>query len=120
MSADRRRVSTLAALVVCLVAAGCLGSPPSSPATGPPTAAATPTPTPTASTDCPPTLSVYPLGEEPVDTEGVVDYVDLTDEQRTTFDRARTGSVEEFAPAWYDIEVVDYEGTHYRASIAVC
>jgi len=112
--------SMLAALAVALlgVTAGCLGAGPGASATATPTP--TWTPTPTASTDCPPSLNVYEVDAEPVDTESAVAYDNLTAEQQATFQRARTESVEDFDYAWYDIDVVEYEGRYYRAGILVC
>ncbi|WP_251330007.1 hypothetical protein [Haloplanus pelagicus] len=98
--------------MACVAVTGCLG--------GGTTATPTPGPTAFVGTDCPPTLTVYELGEEPADRESAVAYDTLTAEQRATFDRARNGSVEDFTRAWYDIDVVASEGTYHRASVVVC
>jgi hypothetical protein len=80
----------------------------------------TPTATPTANTDCPPTLTVSELDEEPDDIDSAVAYENLTAEQRATFDRARNGSAGDFDYAWHDIDLVAHDGTYYRAGIVVC
>ncbi|WP_435069976.1 hypothetical protein [Haloplanus sp. C73] len=104
--------ATVVALALLATLTGCLG-------VGPP--AATPTPTEaTPNTDCPPALTVYEVDEEPIDPEAAVAYENLTADQQATFQRARTESVEDFDYAWYDIDLVVYEGTYYRASIVVC
>lgn len=104
---------TVVALAVLVAVTGCLG-------TGPPDATATPTPTTTANTDCPPALNVYEIDEEPIDPETAVAYENLTATQQATFHEARNGSVEAFDQAWYDMDLVAYEGTYYRASVVVC
>jgi hypothetical protein len=110
--------SVLVALVVALlgVTAGCIGSV----STDSGTATATATPTPAASTDCPPALTVRELDSEPTDAESAVASANLTVEQQGTFHRAQSGSVEDFAYAWNDIDLVEYEGRYYRAGIVVC
>ena len=99
-------------VVLCVAFSGCLGAVPGS--------SQTPTPTASAGTDCPPTLTVYELGEEPADRDDAVAYGNLTADQQATFDRARDGGTETFAYEWHDIDVVEYEGTYYRAGIVVC
>ncbi|SDZ86255.1 hypothetical protein SAMN04488065_0852 [Haloplanus vescus] len=108
MSPARQAV---AALVVLVAVTGCLG-------TGSPDA--TPTPTATANTDCPPALTVYEVGAEPTDPDSAADYANLTADQQATFHEARNGSVESFDREWYDIDLVAYEGTYYRAGVVVC
>jgi hypothetical protein len=105
------RRSVLAALVSA-VGAGCLGSDPS----------ATPSPTasPTPNTDCPPALVVSEADPAGIDTDAAVDYGSLSAEKRATFDRARNGSVEEFAYDWRDVDVVAHDGEYYRVSVVVC
>lgn len=106
---------------------GCLGGDSPSDATptdevtaSPTTRPATGTTTDAPTTDCPPTLTVYEVGAEPVDTDKAVDYDNLTADQQATFERARTDSVEDFDDAWYEIPVVAYRGAYYRASVEVC
>ncbi|WP_248897311.1 hypothetical protein [Haloplanus halobius] len=107
-SPSSRPLRAAVALVVCVGIAGCFGG------------GAPASPTPTANTDCPPALTVYELDEEPADLDSAVAYENLTAAQQRTFHRARNGSVEDFASAWDDIDVVAYEETYYRASIVVC
>jgi hypothetical protein len=109
----RTALATLG-LALLGVTAGCLGAGPGASAT------ATPSPTPTPNTDCPPALVVEEVDAERVDTESAVAYANLTAERRATFDRARNGSVEDFAYAWHDIDLVEYEGRYYRAGVLVC
>jgi len=105
----RDRVTRRSVLVAAVgVVAGCNGE------SGPTT------PTQTPNTDCPPSLTVYEVDTEPVDTDEAVAYGNLTAEQRDTFDLARETSVEGFDYAWYDIDLVAYEGRYYRASVVVC
>jgi hypothetical protein len=109
--------SILVALVALLgVTAGCLGAG----LGGPTTATPTPSPTSTPNTDCPPSLTVTELPTDQVDAESAVAYANLTAERRATFDRAHDGSVEDFAYAWHDIDLVEYEGRYYRTGILVC
>lgn len=106
--------SALVVVVLCVAVSGCLGVGPSSAPTP------TPTATPTANTDCPPTLTVSELDEEPADVDSAVAYENLSAEQRATFDRARDGSAEDFDYAWHDIDLVAHDGTYYRVGIVVC
>lgn len=117
--ATRRAVLGGVAAAIATVS-GCLGDTDPATATATTTKTSTPPPTGTPTTDCPPTLTVYELGAEPVDTDEAVAYEDLTADQQATFDRARAERVEDFDDAWYDIPVVVYRGEHYRASIEVC
>ena len=102
------------ALAVALLGAvtGCLDAGPG--------ASATATPTATANTDCPPALTVYEIDQEPIDPDTAVAYENLTAEQQETFHRARTESVEDFDYAWNDVDLVERNGTYYRAGILVC
>jgi hypothetical protein len=102
------------ALAVALLGAvtGCLDAGPG--------ASATATPTATANTDCPPALTVYEIDQEPIDPDTAVAYENLTAEQQRTFHRARNGSVEDFDYAWNDVDLVERNGTYYRAGVVVC
>jgi len=111
-----RLPSLVVVAALCVACSGCLGAVPESSSTPTPT----PTPTADASTDCPPSLTVYEANAEPIDTEAAVRYENLTAEQRETFHRAMNGSVEDFDYAWRDIDAVVYEGRYYRAGILVC
>ena len=115
---DRFATVVRPALAVALLVAGtgCLGTGPGASAT--PTA--TPGPTPSVGTDCPPALTVYEIDQEPIEPDSAVAYESLTAEQQETFRRARTESVEDFDYAWNDIDLVERNGTYYRAGIVVC
>ncbi|MDS0300007.1 hypothetical protein NDI76_14770 [Halogeometricum sp. S1BR25-6] len=145
---DPRRVA-LSALLVLVVAAGCLGGPgtkptpdPSATTTATPTQTPTPTASPTATVmpgtptptpserppstaNCPAYVSVDPVDEVPDDAT-VIPYENLSEERRSEFDAALSeGDVEiddggEAYSFWVDRPYVRYEGTVYRAVVAVC
>ena len=130
-------------LVALLVAfAGCAGGPPAGTETGTPTATDSPTPTatdsptPTATdsptpetttygTDCPAFVEVDPVSDVPDDAT-VIPYADLSAERRAEFDAALSegnAEVEDGGDGyvfWVDRPYVRYEGTVYRAVVAVC
>ena len=111
-----RAVRVALAVALLGAVAGCLGAGPGASAT--PTS--TPSPTPSVGTDCPPALTVYEIDQEPIEPESAVAYANLTAAQRETFHRARTESVEDFDYAWNDVDLVERNGTYYRAGILVC
>jgi hypothetical protein len=111
-----RAVRVVLAVTLLGAVTGCLGAGPGASAT--PTA--TPSPTPSVGTDCPPSLTVYEIDREPIDPDTAVAYDNLTAEQRETFHRAMNTSVEDFDYAWNDIDLVERNGTYYRAGILVC
>jgi len=117
-----RLPSLVVVAALCVAFSGCLGAVPEASSTPTPTPTPTPPPTSTAaaSTDCPPSLTVYEVDAEPIDTESAVPYANLSAERRETFHRAMNESVEDFDYAWHDIDVVAYEGRYYRAGILVC
>jgi len=113
-----RAVGVALAVALLGAVAGCLGVDPGASAT--PTPTPTPSPTPSVGTDCPPALTVYEVDQEPIEPESAVAYDTLTPEQRETFHRARNGSVEDFDYAWTDVDLVERNGTYYRAGVVVC
>ncbi|MDS0293890.1 hypothetical protein [Halogeometricum luteum] len=126
---DPRRPA-LATLLTLVVLAGCLGGPGTTPTPDPSaTATATPTSTPTerppSTEDCPAYVSVDPVDEVPGDAT-VTPYGDLSEERRSEFETALSegnAEVEDGGEAysfWVDRPYVRYEGTVYRAVVAVC
>jgi len=115
-SAVSRAVRVALAVALLGALAGCLGAGPGTSATQTPT----PSPTTFVGTDCPPALTVYEIDQEPIDPDTAVAYENLTAEQQRTFHRARNGSVEDFDYAWNDVDLVERNGTYYRAGIVVC
>jgi hypothetical protein len=130
-----RTTLLVAGVVALLVAfAGCAGGPPAGTETGTPTATDSPTVTATDSptvtttspgTHCPAFVEVDAVSDVP-DDAAVIPYEDLSAERRAEFDAALSegnAEVEDGGDGyefWVDRPYVRYEGTVYRAVVAVC
>lgn len=132
------RLASLA-LVVLVGFAGCAGTPgaPTTTATG--TASETPEATPTrtatqtsgptadppSTADCPALVSVDPVDDVPADAT-VLPYENLSAERRAEFETALSEGHAEIEGGgegyrfWVDRPYVRYDGTVYRAVVAVC